>query len=245
MSIFSLRAEHFPLKVESDLKFIYQKYVRTAFVVAVIVHYIAIAFYWGVVRIQEAGKNYTTRIVTYADLGPPPALTDAPPTPEVEVATAAKPVIGVPDPVEDTEVSAEMTIATQKEMSESIAPVIQATEEKIVIQAPKQERIEVAEEELPAPSEFVAYEEPPAPISQPKPEYPEMARKAGVEGIVNLKVLVDKEGRTRDVILLKGLGAGLDEAAIKSAWESKWTPAIQNHKPVAVWVAYPIRFKLR
>ena len=242
---FSLRAEHLPLKVESDLKSFYQKYVLRAVVGALLFHYFAVGVYWTAVSIQEASRDYTTRIVTYADLGPPPALTDAPPTPEVEVSASAKPVIGVPDPVEDTEVSAEMTIATQNEMSQSIAPVMQQAEEKIVIQAPREEKIEVAEEALPAPSEFVAYEEPPAPISQPIPEYPEMARKAGVEGMVLLKVLVDKEGRVRDVVLIKGVGAGLDEAAIASVKGSKWTPAIQNHKPVAAWCSYPIRFKLR
>lgn len=242
---FSLRAEYFPLKVESNLKFGYQKYVRTAFVVAVIIHYIAIGTYWGIVSIQESRRTYVTRIVSYADLGPPPALTDAPPTPEVEVSTAVKPVIGIPDPVEDTEVSAEMTIATQMEMSQSVAPVIQVAEEKIVIQAPKEQKIVVEEEVLPKPDEFIAFEEPPNPISRPIPEYPDLAKKAGIEGMVMLKVLVDREGRIREVQLIRGLGAGLDESAIKSAWESKWTPAIQNHKPVAVWVSYPVRFKLR
>jgi protein TonB len=58
-------------------------------------------------------------------------------------------------------------------------------------------------------------------------------------------VLVDKEGNVRDVRLIKGIGAGLDEAAIESVRQAKFTPAIQNHKPVAVWVSYPVRFKLR
>lgn len=241
-----LRAEHLPLSRESDLKFFYQGYLKKAFFVAAVMHYMAIGAYWGAVMVEESRRVYTTRIVTYADLTPPPALTDAPPTPEVAVAAAAKPVIGIPDPVDDADVSAEMTIATQTQMSQSIAPVIQeAIEEEIIIEAPSEDNIVVEEEALPARSEFVAFEEPPVPISQPTPVYPEMARKAGIEGMVILHVLVDKQGRVRDVRLIKGIGAGLDESAIESVRQSRWTPAIQNTKPVAVWVSYPVRFKLR
>lgn len=245
MSLAFLRAEHFPLKKESDLKFNYQPFFKKAFLVAAVLHYVAIGAYWGVVMIQEANRVYSTRIVTYADLGPPPSLTDAPPTPEVEVTAAAKPVIGIPDPVDDTEVSAEMTIATQTEMSQSIAPVIKDDETKIIIEAPKEKNIVVEQDALPSPDEFVPYEEPPVRVSQPVPVYPEMARKAGIEGTLILHVLIDKDGNVRNIRVIKGLGAGLDEAAIEAMKKSKWTPAIQNHKPVAVWMSVPVRFKLR
>ena len=162
------------------------------------------------------------------------------------MAAPSKPVIGIPEPVDDTEVSAEMTIASQTEMSQSVAPVIQEMDEtEIIIEAPLEENIVVDDDALPDRNQFIAYEDPPQPISQPPPVYPEMARKAGVEGMVILHVLVDKEGNVRDVRLIKGIGAGLDESALESVRQSKWTPAIQNHKPVAVWVSYPVRFKLR
>jgi outer membrane biosynthesis protein TonB len=54
---------------------------------------------------------------------------------------------------------------------------------------------------------------------------------------------VDKTGAVRDVRVLKGPEI-LREAALKAAWKSVWRPAIQNKKPVAVWVAYPVKFKL-
>ena len=240
------RAEHYPLKRESDLKFFYQNFFRKAFFVAAVIHYAGVGTYWGVWYIQQQSKVYSTRIITYADLGPPPALSEAPPIPEVDVAAPSKPVIGIPEPVDDTEVSAEMTIATQTEMSQSVAPVIQEMDEAdIIIEAPQEENIVLEDDALPSSDQFVAYEDPPVPISQPPPVYPEMARKAGVEGMVILHVLVDKEGNVRDIRLIKGIGAGLDESAIASVRQSKWTPAIQNHKPVSVWVSYPVRFKLR
>jgi protein TonB len=245
MSAF-LRAEHFPLKKESDLKFFYQPYVRKAMIVAVVFHFVAASTYAVIHYVIERNRVYGTKIVTYADLGPPPALTEAPPMPEIPVTAPTRPVIGIPEPVDDTEVSAEMTIATQAEMSQNIAPVVQdIREEQLVIEAPKEEKIVIEEEALPAPDTFVPYETPPTYVRQPKPDYPEMARKAGIEGMVVLWVLIDKDGQVRDVQVKKGLGAGLDEAAVESVKKVPWTPAIQNNRPVSVWVSVPIRFKLR
>jgi len=82
-------------------------------------------------------------------------------------------------------------------------------------------------------------------VYRTEPEYPELARKAGIEGRVYIKILVDKEGKVRDAILLRGVGAGLDEAALEAVRQWVYTPAIQNNRPVAVWVAQPIDFSLR
>ena len=60
-----------------------------------------------------------------------------------------------------------------------------------------------------------------------------------------IKILVDKAGTVRDAILLRSVGAGLDEAALEAVKKWVYTPAIQNNQPVAVWVAQPINFSLR
>ena len=243
-SLFSV--EHFPLKKESPIKFFYQRNARRGIIAAVIVHMLALGTYWTVWYIQEQNRVYATRILEYADLGPPPALTDAPEMPEVPVEAPSQPVIGIPEPVDDAEVSAEMTIATQTEMSQSIAPVIQDIEEEnIIIEAPEEENIQIDDDALPTPDEFVAFEIEPKPITPISPEYPELARKAGIEGTVWVKILIDKQGDVRDAQILRGIGAGLDEAAIKALRSTKYTPAIQNNQPVAVWVAQRIIFNLR
>ncbi len=241
-----LSVEHFPLKKESPIKFFYQRNAKRGIIAAIIVHMIALGTYWTVWYLQEMNRQYATTIVTYADLGPPPALTDAPEMPEVPVEAPSQPVIGIPEPVDDAEVSAEMTIATQTEMSQQIAPVIQDIEEEnIIIEAPEEENIVIEDDALPPPDAFVPFETAPAPVSRVQPEYPELARKAGIEGTVYVKILVDKQGMVRDAILLRGVGAGLDEAALEAVRRWVYTPAIQNSRPVAVWVAQPINFSLR
>lgn len=241
-----LSVEHFPLKKESPIKFFYQRNARRGIIAAIIVHMLALGTYWTVWYLQEMNRQYATTIVTYADLGPPPALTDAPEMPEVPVEAPSQPVIGIPEPVDDAEVSAEMTIATQTEMSQSIAPVIQDIEEEnIIIEAPAEENIQIEDEALPPPDQFVPFETAPAAVSRPQPEYPELARRAGLEGTVYVKILVDKEGRVRDAILLRDVGGGLGEAAVEAVRKWVYTPAIQNNRPVAVWVSQPVVFSLR
>jgi protein TonB len=98
---------------------------------------------------------------------------------------------------------------------------------------------------------FVAYDEPPAPIGgfaaiQKNLVYPEIARKAGVEGRVVVNVLIDEKGTVRDTKILKSLGNnGCDEAAIAAIKSVKWKPAKQRDKPVKVWVGIPVVFMLK
>lgn len=97
---------------------------------------------------------------------------------------------------------------------------------------------------LPAPDSFVAYEEMPEIIERSMPIYPEMARRAGVTGDVYVNVLVDKNGNVHDVRVVKdsGMNAGFEEAAVESAYQTLWKPAISNGQPVAVWTTYKISF---
>ncbi|MEZ5013275.1 MAG: energy transducer TonB [Chitinophagales bacterium] len=76
-------------------------------------------------------------------------------------------------------------------------------------------------------------------------EYPRMARDNGVEGTVYLKFIVDETGAVSDVQLLRGIGAGCDEEAMRVIrGMPKWTPGKQNGKPAAVWYKLPVKFTL-
>nr|WP_293834843.1 TonB family protein [uncultured Arsenicibacter sp.] len=76
--------------------------------------------------------------------------------------------------------------------------------------------------------------------------YPEAAKRAGVEGKVFLSFVVDKEGGIHDVNVLKGLGFGCDEAAIRLVSRMPaWKPGRQDGKSVAVRYNIPIQFTLK
>ncbi len=106
------------------------------------------------------------------------------------------------------------------------------------------------EEEEPEPEIFVVVEEMPDLIGglgeiQKKIRYPEIARKAGVEGRVILQFIVDENGKVTEPAVVRGIGAGCDEEALRVVREAKFKPGKQRGKPVKVKMSLPITFKLK
>lgn len=76
--------------------------------------------------------------------------------------------------------------------------------------------------------------------------YPEIAKRAGVEGKVILSFVVDQKGKVSDIKVLKGIGAGCDEEAIRVLKiMPDWKPGKQNGTPVMTKLDIPVVFKLR
>lgn len=105
------------------------------------------------------------------------------------------------------------------------------------------------EEEEEEPEIFVIVEEMPELIGgltglQKRIKYPEIAKKAGVEGRVYVQFVVDEQGNVHDPVVTRGIGAGCDEAAIKAIMDAKFTPGKQRGKPVKVKMSLPVTFKL-
>ncbi len=79
----------------------------------------------------------------------------------------------------------------------------------------------------------------------PPPAYPEMARLAGVEGVVTLWVYIDRDGIVQDVQLMNSCGvSSLDEAALSAAVNTRWNSARNNGSPVGVWTTLRYNFSL-
>lgn len=77
-----------------------------------------------------------------------------------------------------------------------------------------------------------------------KIEYPKMAMKQGIEGVVYLELFIDEYGNIRRVNVLKDPGYGFADAAIAALEGISCKPAMMNDKPVAVRFRYPVRFVL-
>jgi len=74
----------------------------------------------------------------------------------------------------------------------------------------------------------------PVPIYRPDPQYSEEARKARYQGWVELEFVIDDTGRPRNIRVVKSLGLGLDEEAIKAAEKWRFKPGTKDGKPVPV-----------
>ena len=78
----------------------------------------------------------------------------------------------------------------------------------------------------------------------PEPEYDDASRKAKTQGVVVLSMIVTKEGRTRDVSIVKSLSAHLDQQAIRAVAQWKFDPATKDGTSVAVKMTVEISFHL-
>lgn len=76
-------------------------------------------------------------------------------------------------------------------------------------------------------------------------KYPTQARRMGTEGTVIVVFVVNTDGSIQDVDVLRGIGGGCDEEAVRVVKNApKWTPGKQRGRPVRTRMRLPIRFKL-
>lgn len=181
-------------------------------------------------------------------LGAPPSITDktAPPTIKVSQPTIAPPATAKPVAVPDEEEKEEQTIMTQEELAVQSTPMADSALGSADVQVMIEE-LKLEDDVIPASSVFTPYEVLPQAIVNPDPEFPAMAKTAGVAGKVVVNVYIDKKGDVRKCEVMKATPAGLgfEEEACKAILKWKFTPAIQQNSPVGVWVAIPINFKFK
>jgi periplasmic protein TonB len=77
-------------------------------------------------------------------------------------------------------------------------------------------------------------------------KYPQMAKESGIQGRVFVTFVVERDGRVTDVRVLRGIGGGCDEEAIRVVQNMpKWTPGKQRGKSVRVQYNLPVKFTLQ
>ncbi|OPX18617.1 hypothetical protein BXT86_00195 [candidate division WOR-3 bacterium 4484_100] len=96
------------------------------------------------------------------------------------------------------------------------------------------------------PVPYFKVERPPEPLHITAPKYPRLALKAGIEGVVLLKGVIDTTGRVIRVEVLRSSGNSLlDSAAVKTFWTYRFRPAMQRGRRVLVWIKMPIKFRIK
>jgi TonB family protein len=225
----------------TELKNVLQKYARLGIIIAASIHLCLIGLYWGVNYLSQQEGPPPTRvikIVKYSELGPPPSITTKEVAPAVSVSgPVARPSIGIPVPVPDAEVNPEQQFASQTELS-SVGPVTDAATSG---GAQIEQDIEVEE----PPPAFVPFEKEPVCVKKVEPLYPEIAQKAGLTGKVIAYLWVDKQGKVRDVKIVKSDSEIFNQSVIDAARQYLFTPAMMKNGPVSVWISVPFSFELK
>lgn len=227
------------------LKKVYPKNLTAGLIIGVALHLAGIASYYISTVVMAEDKVITVRFTDINELQNAPPLQDTPPQPtiKIEVPDVIKPAAGIPIVVPDEEAEPEMTILTQEEIKTDIAAPADFGSGEGEIKVDISGTIQDLGDNEPGMDEFVAVEQNPVPLGRPNVVYPELAKKAGLEGKVVLKALIDETGSVTKVVVLAGDDIFKD-AAVSAINNLKFKPAINGNRAVKVWITYPVIFRL-
>lgn len=196
----------------------------------------------------KAGAEIKQTQEVVVNLTEPPPLDETPPPPpppppqQVRETVKFTPPKVVDKPVEEEpppqEKLSETTISTvtqegEKEIDLPPEPVVDSDEGRIF----------TIVDEMPV---FPGGEEKLFAFLRSNIKYPPSARENGVGGRVAVNFMVDRSGKISDVKILKGIGSGCDEEALRVIrMMPDWIPGKQNGRPVLVSYYLPVDFRLK
>jgi periplasmic protein TonB len=229
----------------------YRKFVTISMiigfvVVGVIVAYPLINAYINkerLIREKEKEVGVTIDNIKQEEAPPPPP---PPPPPEamVEKVKFTAPVV-----VEDTTIEVSMASMDDLNKKGNVEAPTEEVEVEVkdegpkVIETPVQAEIFTVVEEQPG---YPGGEEARIAYLQQNIKYPEEAKELGIQGKVFVTFVVEVDGSITDVRVLRGIGGGCDEEAIRVVKSMpKWVPGKQRGVPVRVQFNLPIKFTLQ
>jgi periplasmic protein TonB len=193
----------------------YNKYIRNAFIAAIAVHVMMVVF-----TPKITYKPFVLREQYFQAISLPEQF-ELPPAPK-EVAAPVVPIEAAEG--EEADENAEIAPTSFDKIEDVPPPPPPASE---------------------AAQEFYAFDEPPVLIKFVNPKYPDLARQAGIEGTVLLRVLVGDDGKVINVSVIQSdVTPAMEKAAMEAAKQFAFRPAKQRTVSVKASVAVPIRFKL-
>jgi protein TonB len=98
---------------------------------------------------------------------------------------------------------------------------------------------------VPGPVRFSGEMGRPLRLSGIEPVYTEAARRSRTHGVVILDAVIDENGQVTGIKVLKGLGFGLTESAVRAVSSWRFRPAELNGRAIAVRYSLTVRFSLR
>lgn len=241
-----------------ELKEFIRKYTVRGFLVTVSICVLFFLLYFTFAKIKEAAaagpKLAPIAKITLDQLPQDAAAEEVAPPIQQIINTGPAARAGTPVPVPDAQITPDMkefaTIDVMSRASSVGGEGVDMGGFSADINLDKEAKVDVKiQDEEPAPDEFVAVEKEPAvdlEKIQSKIVYPELARRAGVEGKVTVRVLVQKTGKISKMLIEQSDSELLNDAALKAIREvAHIPPALQNGQAVSCWVSIPIQFKLR
>ncbi len=243
----------------TELKGWIKKYTYYGFIYTAILFLLLALLYFTYAKLQEAKPKPKVFApiakIDIVDLPPQDQSDEAPPPPAEQIVnTGPAARAGTPVPVPDAQIKPDVQeFATIDVMSRASAQGGNGIDmggfaSNINLNGDAKVDVKVKEKE-PEPDQFIPVEkEPGVDYSrlQSLVVYPDLAKRAGIEGRVVLRVLVDKDGSVRKYLIEASDNELLNQSAIDAIKAyGKFKPAIQNQEPIMCWISIPIQFRLR
>jgi periplasmic protein TonB len=198
------------------------------------------AFEWTTVK-TTSKCHYPTREESTIDFIVPSTTIDAPPSPE-RINKLESKKITTPDIGEIVAVSNETEIEETPEINleEYMSIPLLSTSTLEDSDTEETEFFTLVEKQLEPINGYKAFYEQLGKMIK----YPRQAKSIGTEGKVFVEFIINKNGEPSDFKILKGIGSGCDEEAMRVLAMTKWEPGKQRGKPVRVKMVLPIYFQL-
>ncbi len=137
--------------------------------------------------------------------------------------------------------------STDDEIVDIILPSTEPDFDSPVPDIPYPPKPPVEEDEIVPFQELESYPQPVGGLQSisNKIHYTEIARRAGIEGTVTIEAILSKYGNVIEARVVKGIGGGLDEIALRAVKDTKFIPGMQRDKPVKVKLSVPVLFRLQ
>lgn len=225
----------------AERRILYHANIARGLVLAALIHISILGSYRIYTQFfaEHSHEAVTTFIKHITVMPPPPSIHNTTVLPALSINPISAPSIGTPVPVPESMITPEATIATQQELNQAYqgnefgenGGTIIISENTVIDEGP--------------PPVFVPVEKQPEVVHAVFPTYPEIPRRAGVEGIVYVKMWVTMEGKVRQAEVVKSSSELFNQISVDAALQWTFTPAIMNNGPIAVWITVPFKFYLR
>lgn len=193
---------------------------------------VLVAFEWKIFEKQDTGGAELDLDLIEEEIVPQSIQKPPPPPPPPAPTT----VIEIVD--DEEEIEDELEIEDLEVDQDTEIEIIQDVQEEVV-----EEEVFTIVEEMPS---FPGGEAKLFEYLGKNIKYPQIAKEAGISGVVYVNFVVGSSGNITDVKVLRGIGGGCDEEAVRVVKNMPdWKPGKQRGKPVKVSYNLPIRFSLK
>ena len=224
-----------------ELRLLHQRYMMLAILAAILIQFAIIGGFHLSEWLKPVDPPGITIRIPIGTILPPPSTHE-------QLPIIGPPIIpsnfkiGIPVPIPECDVNPDITYAGQDDITNIADRQWDAVGKgNVEIDQPP---INPSVDPDPLPGVYEHIERYPEVVMSSVPEYPDLAKRIGLEGSVTVNVLLDKDGKVKKTLLIKSTDDMFIQASLEAAKKWVFTPALMNNKPVLVWVAIPFRFRL-